>query len=274
MRRLLLTARSVLVPLLAVMLVLAAVSAPQAQCGGAFAAAGSGPVGGVPAALIPLFQGASGRYHLGPHGASILAAINYVESTFGQSNLPGVHSGANYAGAEGPMQFLASTWQTEGVNAPADPVGQPPNVYDEADAVYGGAHYLHDLGMTASPSSWPGAIFGYNHSLAYVQQVLARASSYYTQGLATQSAGGTSVPVALTGRIKVPAASGDPVGRAGEQRGVGDAAAGLNQLGRRDVGVVHQHRPVRHPGQERGVGQVPGLVAVRGHQHRGIVRLE
>ena len=221
MRRLLLTALalSVLVPLLAVMLVLAAVSAPQAQCGGAFAAAGSGPVGGVPAALIPLFQGASGRYHLGPHGASILAAINYVESTFGQSNLPGVHSGANYAGAEGPMQFLASTWQTEGVNAPADPVGQPPNVYDEADAVYGGAHYLHDLGMTASPSSWPGAIFGYNHSLAYVQQVLARASSYYTQGLATQSAGGTSVPVSLTGRIKVPAASGDPAGRAALAQG-------------------------------------------------------
>ena len=81
-------ALSVLVPLPAVMLVLAAVSASQAQCSRAFAAAGSGPVGGVPTALIPLFQGAAGQYQLGPHGASILAAINYVESTFGQSNLP------------------------------------------------------------------------------------------------------------------------------------------------------------------------------------------
>jgi hypothetical protein len=195
-------ALSVLVPLLAVMLVLAAVSASQAQCSRAFAAAGSGPVGGVPTALIPLFQGAAGQYQLGPHGASILAAINYVESTFGQSNLPGVHSGANHAGAEGPMQFLAGTWQTEGVNAPGDPAGQPPNVYDEADAVYSGAHYLHDLGMAANPSSWPGAVFGYNHSLIYVEQVLARASSYYAQGLATQSAGGTSVSVSLLGRSR------------------------------------------------------------------------
>jgi hypothetical protein len=207
-------ALTILVPLLAVMLVLAAVSASQVQCGGAFAAAGSGPVGGVPAALVPLFQGAAARYQLGPHGASILAAINYVESTFGQSNLAGVHSGANYAGAEGPMQFLAGTWQTEAVNAPGDPAGQPPNVYDEADAVYSGAHYLHDLGMAANPSSWPGAIFGYNHSLAYVQQVLARANTYYTQGLATQSTGGSGLPMTRTGPIKVPPASGDPAGPA------------------------------------------------------------
>ena len=129
---------------------------------------------------------------------------------FDHSDLPGVHSGANYAGAEGPMQFLAGTWQTEAVNAPGDPAGQPPNVYDEADAVYSGAHYLHDLGMTASPSSWQGAIFGYNHSLAYVEQVLARASAYYTQGLATQSTGGSGLPVTRTRPIKVPTASGDP----------------------------------------------------------------
>jgi hypothetical protein len=215
-RRLWLTALAltVLVPLLAVMLVLAAVSASQAQCGGAFATAGSGPVGGVPPGLVPLFQSAAARYQLGPHGASILAAINYVESTFGQSNLAGVHSGANYAGAEGPMQFLAGTWQTEAVSAPGDPAGQPPNVYDEADAVYSGAHYLHDLGMTANPSSWQGAIFGYNHSLAYVQQVLARANSYYTQGLATQTTGGSGLPVTRTGPINVPPASGDPAGPA------------------------------------------------------------
>jgi hypothetical protein len=184
-RRLWLTALAltILVPILAAMLTLTAVSASQAQCGGASAGAGAEPVGGVPAALIAVFQGAAARYQLGPHGASILAAINDVETTFGQSDLPGVHSGANYAGAEGPMQFLAGTWRTDAVNAPGDAPGQPPNVYDEADAVYGGAHYLHDLGMTASPASWPGAIFGYNHSLDYVQEALAHASTDYTQGL-------------------------------------------------------------------------------------------
>jgi hypothetical protein len=78
------------------------------------------------------------------------------------------------------------------VNTPGDPAGQPPNVYDEAGAVYSSAHYLHDLGMTASPSRWPGAICGHNHSLTYVQQVLARANSCHTQGLATHSAGGSA----------------------------------------------------------------------------------
>jgi hypothetical protein len=36
--------------------------------------------------------------------------IGTVESDNGQSNLPGVHSGANSAGAEGPMQFEPSTF--------------------------------------------------------------------------------------------------------------------------------------------------------------------
>jgi hypothetical protein len=35
----------------------------------------------------------------------VLAAIGTVESDNGQSTLPGVQSGANPVGAEGPMQF-------------------------------------------------------------------------------------------------------------------------------------------------------------------------
>jgi hypothetical protein len=41
---------------------------------------------------------------------TIVAAIGTVESDNGQSNLPGVHSGANSAGAEGPMQFEPATF--------------------------------------------------------------------------------------------------------------------------------------------------------------------
>jgi hypothetical protein len=41
---------------------------------------------------------------------TILAAIGTVESDNGQSNLPGVHSGANSEGAEGPMQFEPPTF--------------------------------------------------------------------------------------------------------------------------------------------------------------------
>lgn len=211
MRRLFLVALAltILLPLLAVMLVfLAAAGESAAQCGIPLGAAG--PVGGVPAADVPLFEGAAARFGLGARGPSILAAINYVESTFGTSNLPGVHSGTNSAGAAGPMQFLAGTWATEEVNAPGDPPGQPPNIYDEADAVYSAAHYLHDSG---APGDWPGAIFAYNHSSVYVQQVLSLAASYYTQGL-TQRSGATSTttPVAAGtgGPFTVPPASGDP----------------------------------------------------------------
>src|SRR6516165_182884 len=174
---------------------LAAASESAARCGIPLGAAG--PVGGVPAADVPLFEGAAARFGLGARGPSIVAAINYVESTFGTSNLPGVHSGTNSAGAAGPMQFLAGTWATEAVNAPGDPPGQPPNIYDEADAVYSAAHYLHDSG---APGDWPGAVFAYNHSSAYVQQVLSLAASYYTQGLTAQGAAApTTTPTPAAG---------------------------------------------------------------------------
>ena len=80
------------------------------------------------------------------------------------------------------------TWDTIKVDAPGDPPGQPPNVYDEADAVYSAAHYLQ---VSGAPGDWPGAIFTYNHSSAYVQQVLSLAAGYYTQGLTAQGSTGS-----------------------------------------------------------------------------------
>ena len=210
-------ALTILLPLLAVMLVLTAVSASQAQCAGGLAGAG-GPVGGVPTADIPIFQGAAAEFALGDRGPSILAAINYVESTFDTSSLPGVQSGTNRAGAAGPMQIgidgqAGDTWDTIKVDAPGDPPGQPPNVYDEADAVYSAAHYLEASG---APGDWPGAIFTYNHSSAYVQQVLSLAAGYYTQGLTAQGSTGSATTVssgaAMARPFSVPPASGDSAG--------------------------------------------------------------
>jgi murein DD-endopeptidase MepM/ murein hydrolase activator NlpD len=161
----------------------------------------SGPVGGVPAALASIFEGAASQYSLGPEGAAILAAINYEESDFGQSTLPGVQSGANSAGAAGPMQIgiggaAGDTWDGIKVSAPSDPPGQAPDVYDEGDAVYSAAHYLAGDGMTADPSTWQRAVFDYNHADWYVQAVLARAQAYYQQGLA---AGGETEDVSWPG---------------------------------------------------------------------------
>ena len=212
MRRLFLLALAltILLPLLAVMLFfLAAAGESAAQCDASLAGA---PVGGVPPADVPIFESAAARFGLGSRGPSILAAINYVESTFGQSNDAGVHAGANYAGAMGPMQILRSTWDEYKVQAPGGAV--PANIYDEADAVYTAANYLKASG---APGDWPGAIFAYNHSSAYVQQILSQAAGYYSQGLGTQgSAGSTTTSgeglTSMGSPFSVPAASGDPTG--------------------------------------------------------------
>jgi hypothetical protein len=142
-----------------------------------------------------------------------------VESTFGTSTAPGVHSGTNSAGAAGPMQIgtrgtAGDTWDTIKVNAPGDPPGQPPDVYDEADAVYSAAHDLHNSG---APGDWPGAGFNYNHSSAYVQQVLSLAADYYTQGLTAQRSGASATTpssnaVTVERPFGVPPANGDPGG--------------------------------------------------------------
>jgi hypothetical protein len=177
----------------------------------------SGPVGGVPGALVPVFEGAASRYGLGPEGAAILAAINYEESDFGQSTLPGVHSGANGAGAAGPMQIgiagaAGDTWDAIKVAAPGDPPGQAPSVYNEGDAVYSAAHYLAENGMTADPSTWQRAIYAYNHADWYVQAVLSRAQGYYHQGLAGGATAAGSTGAGAT------SGSGAPVSWPGQQQ--------------------------------------------------------
>src|SRR5690606_8573548 len=43
---------------------------------------------------------------------SVLAAIGKIETDHGRSTLPGVAAGENFAGAGGPMQFLAPTFDS------------------------------------------------------------------------------------------------------------------------------------------------------------------
>src|SRR6266566_2293457 len=58
---------------------------------------------------------------------AVLAGIGKIESDHGRSDAAGVHSGANSADAEGPMQFLPATFAAHAVNA--DP-SQPLSPYD------------------------------------------------------------------------------------------------------------------------------------------------
>ena len=69
----------------------------------------------IPPSYLVLYLGAAHTCPALPWG--VLAGIGMVESDHGQSDAPGVHSGANFAGAEGPMQFEPATFAQYAVDA-------------------------------------------------------------------------------------------------------------------------------------------------------------
>jgi peptidoglycan DL-endopeptidase CwlO len=128
----------------------------------------------IPPAYLALFMGAAQTCPGLPWG--VLAGIGKVESDDGRSALPGVHSGANYAGAEGPMQFEPGTFAQYAVDGDHD--GRL-NVYDPADAIYSAAAMLCANGAASgTPAGIRRAVFAYNHSQAYVADVLSWAARY------------------------------------------------------------------------------------------------
>ncbi len=132
---------------------------------------------------------------LGP----VLLAIGDVETTFGSSSLPGVHYGHNSAGAEGPMQFLPSTFYSYEHPVPSDSsltpfqlstqavpggidVGTMSNQspYNLVDAIYAAARLLCSDGYA---SGFPAlAVYSYNHSSRYVSEVLSMARGFKRYG--------------------------------------------------------------------------------------------
>jgi murein DD-endopeptidase MepM/ murein hydrolase activator NlpD len=113
-----------------------------------------------PAYLIPIFKQAGHRYHV---PWSVLAAINQIESDYGQ-NLS-----VSSAGALGWMQFMPATWQEWGVDADHDGYANP---YSPQDAIFAAARYLQASGAEHDLAR---AIFAYNHADWYVAEVLLRA---------------------------------------------------------------------------------------------------
>jgi cell wall-associated NlpC family hydrolase len=109
---------------------------------------------------------------------SVLAGIGTVESNNGQSDAAGVHSGENFAGAEGPMQLEPATF----AQYAAGP-DQPPSPYNPADAIYTAAAMLCASGARGgSPSGIEQAVFSYNHASWYVSEVMSWAAKYAAQG--------------------------------------------------------------------------------------------
>jgi cell wall-associated NlpC family hydrolase len=129
----------------------------------------SSDANGIPSNYLALYKSAGQQYGL---PWNLLAGIGKIETNHGQSNLPGVHSGGNSVGAGGPMQFMPGTWQSFGVDGNGD--GKKSR-YDPADAIPAAARYLKANG---APTRTRTAIFQYNHSVQYVNNVLAAAKQY------------------------------------------------------------------------------------------------
>lgn len=125
----------------------------------------------VPPGYLQLYLAAGSAYGV---PWQVLAGIGKVECDHGRDPDPScTQEGAvNGAGAGGPMQFLAATWARYAVDADAD--GRADR-WDPADAIYGAANYLRASG---APQNLRAAIFAYNHSQAYVDDVLHWAAVY------------------------------------------------------------------------------------------------
>jgi len=82
-----------------------------------------------------------------------LAAINFVETRMGR-----IH-GNSTAGAQGPMQFIASTW---------DAFGNGGDVHDPHDSILAAGRYLASRG---APADMRRALYSYNNSDDYVDSV-------------------------------------------------------------------------------------------------------
>ena len=228
-------------------------AAGTAACGGGPSADGQPP-------LIEYYLNAAAKYKLGTDGYAYLAAINQVETSFG-TNLA-----VSTAGAIGWMQFEPATWAEYAVSVTDPTAAADPN--DPQDAIYTAAHMLSANG---APRDWPQAIFDYNHSQAYVEEVQAEAQRYSGADGMTNlqddiaAAWGNSqqptwdTPVQPTG----PTHSGRQPGRRRRRvRQLRRGGSRRRHTGERLAGRDHAQRP-RPPRQER-----PGQRAGDGRRRR------
>jgi membrane-bound lytic murein transglycosylase B len=107
-----------------------------------------------PGTLLSYYKAAEARFGV---RWEYLAAIELIETRFGRVR------GLSSAGAQGPMQFLSSTWAQYGSG----------NINNQRDAIFGAARFLAANG---APRNMSDALYHYNNSFDYVRAVQAYAN--------------------------------------------------------------------------------------------------
>ncbi|MEI6266932.1 MAG: lytic transglycosylase domain-containing protein [bacterium] len=97
----------------------------------------------------------------------VTAAVHMVESGMSGDRLV-----TSYAGAQGPMQFMPSTFAAFAVDGDNDGVT---NINDVDDAIMSAANYMASNGGGSGQIT--NALFRYNHDMGYVNHVLSIANS-------------------------------------------------------------------------------------------------
>ena len=123
----------------------------------------------IPPSVLALYQQAAAAYGL---PWPLLAGIGMEETDHGRNNA------TSSAGAQGLMQFMPATFAAYGVDGNHD--GHI-DITNDADSIYTAAHYLTALGARTGDAGIRRAVYGYNHAIWYVNDVLTYARYYATQ---------------------------------------------------------------------------------------------
>ena len=124
------------------------------------------PAQTIPATVKALYVAAADRYRV---PWQLLAGIGMAETRHGRNN----HTSS--AGAQGLMQFMPRTFAAYGVDGNHD--GRR-DIHADADSIFSAAHYLTATGVTKGAAGVIRALWAYNHSITYRNDVLSYAWAY------------------------------------------------------------------------------------------------
>jgi hypothetical protein len=160
------------------------------------AAAGSCPSSVGVLAAIGFFESRHGGGHVDPSTGDVSPQILGValDGTGGVARVRDPASPDGWAHAQGPMQFLPSTWGRWGRLAPGRSSGAVPSPHNAWDAIWTAAYLCGSDGRITDLRA---VILSYSNDSSYVGKVLSKAAEYEsTAQTRVVSADGLTCPVA------------------------------------------------------------------------------